>query len=96
MAGGQRFTLTFDAQLNVGQMKGAIGNIQSELNRLQLPPNLTRGITSTLSSLEKEIRNFEVAAGKDLGNKNNFNALERSAEKIQTLFKDLQIVHGRE
>lgn len=88
---GQKFTLTFDAQLNIGQMKGAIGNIQSELNRLQLPQNLTKGISGTLSSLEKEIRNFEVASGKDLGNKNNFSALERSAEKIQSLFTDLQI-----
>ena len=88
---GQRFTLTFDAQLNIGQMKGAIGNIQSELNKLQLPQNLTKGISGTLNSLEKEIRNFEVASGKDLGNKNNFNALERSAEKIDSLFKDLQI-----
>ena len=71
---GQTFTLNFDAKFNVAQMKGAIGSIQSELNRLQLPQNLTKGITGTLTSLEKELRNFEVAAGKDLGQKNNFSA----------------------
>ena len=91
MASGQKFTLTFDAQLNVGQMKSAINGIQGELNRLQLPSNLTKGISSTLSSLEKEIRNFEIASGKDLGNKSNFSALERSAARIDSLFRDLEI-----
>ena len=57
-------------------------NIQNELSKLQLPQNLSKGLTSTLNSLEKEIRNFEVVAGKDLGEKNNFKAFERSAERI--------------
>lgn len=92
---GQKFTLSFDAQLNVGQMKGAINNIQGELNKLQLPSNLTTGFTSTLSKLEKEIRNFEIAATKDLSDKGNFNALERSAEKISSLFEDIKI-QGRD
>ena len=91
MANSQKFTLSFDAQLNVSQLKGAIGNIQNELNRLQLPSNLTTGLTGTLSKLEKEIRNFEVAASKDLSVKGNFNSFAKIAEKIDSLFKDLQI-----
>ena len=84
----QKFTL---ANLNVSQMKGALGQIQSTLNGLHLPQNMTRGLTNTLSNLEKELRNFEVTAGKDLQQKSNFNALQRIAEKISSLFADIKI-----
>ena len=41
---GQKFTLTFDANLNVSQMKGALGQIQNTLNGLHLPQNVTKAL----------------------------------------------------
>ena len=77
---GQRFTLTFDANLEVSKMKGALGEIQKSLNGLQLPQNVTKGLQSTFQKLSEEIRNFEVQAGKDITGKADFSKLEKSAD----------------
>ena len=88
---GQRFTLTFDANLEVSKMKGALGEIQKSLNGLQLPQNVTKGLQNTFQKLSEEIRNFEVQAGKDITGKTDFSKLEKSADKINGLFEKLKI-----
>ena len=70
---GQKFTLTFDANLNVSQMKGALGQIQSALNGLHLPQNITKGLQGSFDNLSKEIQSFEAALSKDITSKADFN-----------------------
>ena len=87
----QKFTLTFDANLNVNQMKGALNLVQSELNKLSLPQNFTRNFDSIFNKLSEELRNFSILAGKDITSKTDFSKLEKSAEKITTLFENLKL-----
>ena len=88
---GQKFTLTFDAQMNVNQMKGALSQIQSTLNGLHLPQNITKGLQGTFDNLSKEIQNFEASLGKDITSKADFNKLNRQAEKVTTTFEKLKL-----
>ena len=88
---GQKFTLTFDAQMNVSQMKGALNQIQSSLNGLHLPQNITKNLQGTFDKLSKEIQDFEVAIGKDITGKADFKKLETQANKITNAFERLKI-----
>jgi hypothetical protein len=47
MANKQTFTLQFDASLNISQMKSALNSVQSELSKLKLPANITKGLQDT-------------------------------------------------
>ena len=88
---GQKFNLTFDATLNVSQMKGALGQIQSALNGLHLPQNVTKGLQGTFDKLQKEIQEFEVAVSKDITGKADFNKIVTQANKISDAFEKLKI-----
>ena len=88
---GQKFTLTFDAQLNINQMKGALANIQGELGKLQLPSNISQNFTKVINNLSKEISNFEVLTSKDLTDPKQFKQIEASADKILNLYKLIQV-----
>lgn len=87
---GQKFTLTFDAQLNVSQMNGALKQIQSTLNGLHLPQNVTRGLQGGIDKLQKEITNFESLASKDITSKADMSKLETQAQKVSDAFSQLR------
>ena len=53
---GQKFTLTFDANLNVSQMKGALADIQKGLNNLNLRKILLKGYKILLIDYLKKFR----------------------------------------
>lgn len=90
MANSQKFTLTFDAQLNVNQMKGALSSIQSELSKLKLPANISKGFQDTLEKLNSEVKNFENISAGGINSKNDLTKLEASANKVLTLYEKLQ------
>lgn len=90
MMANQTFTLNFDAKLNVSQMKGALGQIQSTLNGLHLPDNITKNLQGTFNKLSEEVKNFEVLSGKDITGKADFTKLTNSANKIVDLFTRLK------
>lgn len=90
MANNQKFTLTFDAQLNISQMKSALSNIQSELNKLKLPAGADRGLQDTFTKLSNEVKNFENLTNKSSFTSADFKQVERSATKISDLFSNLQ------
>ena len=43
-----KFTIKFDAQMEIGQLKTAIGQIQQEFKKIQIPQNATKPLTNTL------------------------------------------------
>lgn len=90
MANNQKFTLTFDAQLNISQMKSALSNIQSELNKLKLSTGADRGLQDTFTKLSNEVKNFENLTNKSSFTSADFKQVERSATKISDLFSNLQ------
>lgn len=90
MVNNQKFTLTFDAQLNISQMKSALSNIQSELNKLKLPTGADRGLQDTFTKLSNEVKNFENLTNKSSFTSADFKKVESSATKISDLFSNLQ------
>ena len=88
---GQKFTLTFDANLEVSKMKTALSDVQKSLNGLQLPQNITKNLQSTFQKLSQEVQNFEVQVGKDITSKADFSKLEKSADRINNLFETLKV-----
>ena len=87
---GQRYTLTFDANLNINQMKSALSQIQSSLNGLHLPQNLSKGLQGSFDNLKKELQGFEAIMGKDITGKNDFHKLETQANKVTTAYEKLK------
>lgn len=86
----EKFTLQFDALLNVSQMKGALNSVQGELNKLKLPSNVTRELQNTFQKLSTEVKNFENATSGGVSSKSDFTRLESSAKKILGLYDKLQ------
>lgn len=91
---GQKFTLTFDAQLNVSQMKGALAEVQSSLNKLQLPQNMGKGIYDTFSKLSEEVKKFEGFSGQKFGSEADLGKLEKNIDNILKLFNKLKTQIG--
>ena len=91
MANNYKFALTFDANLKVGQVESAIGQIQKALNDLHLSGNITRGLNSTFEKLSDEITNFKALTSKEVTSTADFNKIEKSAEKIDELYSKLRI-----
>lgn len=89
--GSQKYTLTFDAQFNISQMKAALTQIQSSLGNLHLPQNITKGLEGTFRKLSKEVSEFEVAASKDITKKSDFTKVEKSADRIISQFERLKL-----
>ena len=90
MANKQTFTLQFDASLNVSQMKSALNSVQSELSKLKLPANITKGLQDTFQKLSSELKNFENISSGSTGSKNDLTKLENSANKILNLWDKLR------
>ena len=87
----KKFSITFDVNANVAPMKSAIGDLKGALNNLKIPDNFKRSIETTITTLEKEITNFESLASKGFSNIGDFNKANKSAEKITNLFSKLGI-----
>ena len=72
-------------------MKQSLEQIQSTLNGLRLPDNVTKGLDKTFTRLSEEVKNFEVLANKGVDSKTSFNKLAKSSENILTLFEKLKL-----
>lgn len=86
----QKFEITFDASMNVGQIKSAINEIQRSLSALNLPQNLTTKFSSNIANLYKELDKFERLSSKGFENKVDFRQFETSGKKILDLFDNLR------
>lgn len=88
---GQKYTLTFDANLNVSQIKSALGQLQSNLNGLHLPQNISKGLQGSFDTLKKELQDFEAIMSKDITGKTDFRKLETQANKVAAAYEKIKI-----
>lgn len=86
----QKFNITFDANLNISQMKSALGEIQSSLAKLHLPQNVGKGLQETFQRLNQEVKNFEELSSKKINTKSDYGKLEKSLETIFSLYEKLE------
>ena len=85
------FVLNLKALLDASDIKGALSEIQKSFNNLNMPTGASKGLTSVFSKLSEEIKNFEALTSKDVTSKADFSKIEKSAEKIGTLFSKLNV-----
>lgn len=84
-----KFTIKFDAQMEIGQLKTAISQIQQEFKKIQIPQNATKPLVNTLEQLSKEVENFENLTSKSVGNKIDFGKIEKSSQHLLDLWQKL-------
>lgn len=87
---GNHFSVTFDAQMNVSQIKGAINDMKKGLEGLKLPDNMEKKIGNIFSNMSDELKRFESLAARDLKSPADFNKLNQSGEKILHLYQRLR------
>ena len=87
---GNHFSVTFDAQMNVSQIKGAINDMKKGLEGLKLPDNMEKKIGNIFSNMSDELKKFESLAARDLKSPADFNKLNQSGEKILHLYQRLR------
>ena len=81
-----KYKITFGAELDISQMKGALNQLQQQLANLKFPASTTKGVTETFSKLSDEIKNFEELRDKGVQSPADFAKLEASGEKIISLY----------
>lgn len=86
----QKFNITFDANLNISQMKSALGEIQSSFAKLHLPQNVGKGLQEIFQKLNQEVKNFEELSSKKINTKSDYGKLEKSLETIFSLYEKLE------
>ena len=91
MANNQKYTIQFDAQLQVNQIKQAVANIQSSLNGLKIPDKMLGPFSKDLTRLESEIRKFEALSSKSEFDKTGLNELVKSYNVIDKLTREIGI-----
>ena len=84
------YKITFGAELDISQMKGALNQLQQQLADLKFPASMTKGVTETFSKLSDEIKNFEELRNKGVKSPADFAKLEASGEKIISLYEKLK------
>lgn len=87
---GNHFSITFDAKMNVGQVKGAINEMKKGLEQLKLPPELEKGVGDNLTKLANEMKRFEDLSSKPMRTPSDFKALEKSGDKIFQLYNRIR------
>lgn len=86
----KRFSLTFDASMNIQQITRALQKVQSSFNSLDISTAGQKGFNKLFSSLDNAIKDFEIKAGKEITNMSDFKELERSLKKITSIYDRLR------
>lgn len=85
----RRFSVRLDAEMNIGQVKTAVQQMQSELSKLSLPSDMGSKISGTFSKLTSEIEKFQAMSAKGIGSTQDFNQLATSGNKIIQIYEQL-------
>lgn len=85
----RRFSIRLDAEMNIGQVKTAVQQMQAELSKLTLPSDMGSKISGTFSKLTNEIERFQAMSAKGIGSTQDFNQLASSGNKIIQIYEQL-------
>lgn len=89
MSNSIKFELYFNPKMQLADMKSGISRIESNLQKIKLPSNLTQGLKSTFTSLKSEVANFEKLTSKSLTSMSEVKKVEKSFNTIVGLYKRL-------
>lgn len=91
----KKFNITFDVDANIGPVKNAVSNLQSALNKINIPDSFKKGLTDTFTKLDNEIKNFESIASKGFTNLADVNKAEKSFDRVTDLLSKLRTETAR-
>jgi hypothetical protein len=86
----KRFSLVFDASMNVGNMTAALKKVQEGFEKLDLSAAGQKSFNKLFASFNSAIKEFETKAGKEITNMSDFKDLERSLKKISDIYDRLR------
>lgn len=87
----QEYRLQFTADLNLGNIKSGINQLQGQLNKLSAPRSLDKSLTSAIESLKKEVKNIEELSSRGSLGKKDMSSLFASYEKVEQLIRKIGI-----
>ena len=87
----QEYRLQFTADLNLGNIKSGINQLQGQLNKLNTPKSLDKSLTGAIESLKREIKNIEELSSRGSLGKKDMNSLFASYEKVDQLIRKIGI-----
>ena len=59
----KKFTLNFDASMNISQIKSAISEMQGAFSKIKVSKGLETNIQNTFKNINNEIKKFEELTG---------------------------------
>lgn len=86
----KKINLVFDASMNIGQVKTAVGEIQKSLSGVSMPQNISTRFAKTFEKLNQEIASFEQQAAKGLTEISDFKNLTKSGQNILKHYQEIQ------
>lgn len=98
----KKFTLNFDALMNIANFRGpisemqkAISKVQDSLSELKLPKELNTKIRDLFSNVNSEIENFEDLTSKSFHSLSDISEVSDSFKRIVGYYKEIK-KYGRE
>lgn len=84
-------TIVFNVEAEISQIKNAAKEIEKSFSNLNLSQSVQKSLSSTFSSLTKNIQDFEVAAAKGFSSLKDVNKGQQTLEKINENFTKIKI-----
>jgi hypothetical protein len=86
----KKFSIVFDAKMEIGSIKTALDEINKLTSNasLNLPKGISSGLTKTISSIRSELLKLEGLQGAE-PNAKNASVITKSYESIFTKFQSL-------
>lgn len=91
MASQHKFSIVFDASMDIGKVRTALQSMQGSLRGLKLPPSLNNNLERTFNNLSKEIDLFEAKTSSAFSSMADVNKATSSMQKIADYYSQLQI-----
>ncbi len=91
----QKFSIVFDASMNVNQIKEAANQINNSFQKIKLPDNLSASFSKVFDKLNKEIETFKELSGRELTSMSDISKVSRSFDKISDSFIELRALSGK-
>lgn len=90
MANSKDFQINFIANMDISSIKANVGKLQNALLKLKLSDTMSNNFKNLFNSLNSELTKFETKSQSSFNKASDVSALERSGERITTIFNQIQ------
>lgn len=90
MANSRDFQINFIANMDISSINANVGKLQNALSKLKLSDTMSNNFRNLFNSLNSELTKFETKSQSSFNKASDVSALERSGERITTIFNQIQ------